>query len=182
MKEMTFLKVNFSRIKYNLSEYRFLPYFALILASIYLIYVLFTFSYDAKSTSQFQSSILESEQITQEYTPIKQIDFLLIKDWHMFGHPSATMEQNNQLNAKPQETELQIKLLGVFFLPNQKKSSFAIIEGDDKLQKKYRLGEELPGGVTLQSIDKEQVILLRNQQPEYLSMDKTKTGLLFITK
>ena len=100
----------------------------------------------------------------------------------MFGNPSATMEQNNQLNAKPQETQLQIKLLGVFFLPNQKKSSFAIIEGDDKLQKKYRLGEELPGGVTLQSIDKEQVILLRNQQPEYLSMDKTKTGLLFITK
>jgi hypothetical protein len=40
----------------------------------------------------------------------------------------------------------------------------------------------LPGGVTLLSIAKEQVILLRNQQSESLSMEKERSGLLFITK
>ncbi|MDO9399486.1 MAG: type II secretion system protein N, partial [bacterium] len=63
-------------------------------------------------------------------------------------------------------------------MPDQKNASYAIIEADDHLQKKYRPGEELPGGSTLQSIAKEQVMLLRNNQRESLSMDRKKTGLL----
>jgi type II secretory pathway component PulC len=80
------------------------------------------------------------------------------------------------------KTDLPIKLLGIFLLPNQDKNSYVIIEDDAKEQKKYHLGDELPGGVTLLSIAKEQVILLRNQQSESLSMEKERSGLLFITK
>jgi hypothetical protein len=80
------------------------------------------------------------------------------------------------------KTDLPIKLLGIFLLPNQDKNSYVIIEDDAKEQKKYHLGDALPGGVTLLSIAKEQVILLRNQQSESLSMEKERSGLLFITK
>ena len=109
------------------------------------------------------------------------MDFLVIKDWHLFGQPAAISAQNSDQRGTPQETQLQLKLLGVFFLPDQKKASYAIIEADDHLQKKYRPDDELPGGATLQSIVKEQVILLRNNQRESLSMDRKKTGLLLKT-
>jgi type II secretory pathway component PulC len=116
----------------------------------------------------------ESEPISQENIKSTQMDFLTIKNWHLFGYTTVSIEENNQLNEEPQKTDLQIKLLGVFFLPNQKTASYAIIEGDDKQQKKYRAGDEMPNSIILQSIAKDQVILLRNQQAEYLSMDRTK--------
>jgi general secretion pathway protein C len=176
---MQFKPFNFSNIRHYLIEFQSLPYIAVIPALFYLLYVVTSSSNQlVNSSTQIHDSVVEPEQITQASLENKQMNFLTIKDWHLFGQLDTTVIQNSE----PQKTQLQIKLLGVFFLPNQKKSSFAIIEGEDKLQKKYRLGEELPGGVTLQAIDKEQVILLRNQQPEFLSMDKTKTGLLFITK
>ena len=59
-------------------------------------------------------------------------------------------------------------------LPTMYSDTDAIIEGDDKQQKKYRAGDEMPNSIILQSIAKDQVILLRNQQAEYLSMDRTK--------
>ena len=171
---MPLFKVDFDHIKFNFTDYRYLPHFAFLVASIYLVSVLFTSFYKINSTSQFQSSLPESESISQENTKSKQMDFLSIKNWHLFGYSTTSVEQNNQLNEKPQETDLQIKLLGVFLLPNQNTASYAIIEGDDKQQKKYRAGDELPNSITLQSIAKDQVILLRNQQAEYLSMDRKK--------
>ena len=176
---MQFKPFNISNIRHYLIECQYLPYIAVIPALFYLLYVVTSSSNQlVNSSTQIHDSVVEPEQITQASLENKQMNFLIIKDWHLFGQLDTAVIQNSE----PQKTQLQIKLLGVFFLPNQKKSSFAIIEGEDKLQKKYRLGEELPGGVTLQAIDKERVILLRNQQPEFLSMDKTKTGLLFITK
>jgi general secretion pathway protein C len=174
MKEMTFFKVDFDRIKFNFTDYRYLSHFAFLVASIYLIYVLFTPIYKVNSTSQFQSLLPESEPISQDNIKSTQMDFLNIKNWHLFGYTTVSIEENNQLNEEPQKTDLQIKLLGVFFLPNQKTASYAIIEGDDKQQKKYRAGDEMPNSIILQSIAKDQVILLRNQQAEYLSMDRTK--------
>jgi general secretion pathway protein C len=170
--------VKFNAIRYYQIDCKTLPYFAAIAALFYLLYVVFSSNYLINSSAQIRGSIVEDEQKVQGSAENQQMNFLVIKDWHLFGQFDETMNQNSE----PQKTQLQIKLLGVFFRPNQTESSFAIIEGEDKLQKKYRLGEELPGGITLQSIDKEQVILLRNQQPEFLSMDKTKTGLLFLTK
>ncbi len=170
--------VKFNAIRYYQIDCKALPYFAVIPALFYLLHVVLSSNYLINSSTPIHGSIVEDEQKAQGSSENQQMNFLVIKDWHLFGQFDATVSQNSE----PQKTQLQIKLLGVFFRPNQKESSFAIIEGEDKLQKKYQLGEELSGGITLQSIDKEQVILLRNQQPEFLSMDKTKTGLLFITK
>lgn len=181
MKKLIFSKVKFRHLKYIFFEYGTLANAVFLVALAYLIILISTVPASYKA-EQLTDPIFEVEQPALEKSEKNKMDFLLIKDWHLFGNPDVSTEQKGVLNDEPQETQLQIKLLGVFFLPNQKKTSYAIIESEDKIQKKYRLGDELPGSITLQSITKEQVILLRNQQPESLSMDRKKTGLRFITK
>jgi len=155
-----------------------MPHVGLIPALAYLLYVAISTIQVSDNPEQLTVLTAESEQLGQEKTETKKMDFLAIKDWHLFGQPSVISAQNSEQHNTPQETQLQIKLLGVFFLPDQENASYAIIEADDHLQKKYRPGDELPGGSTLQSIAKEQVILLRNNQRESLSIDRKKTGLL----
>jgi hypothetical protein len=169
--------------KYAILQNRSLPHVALIPALAYLLYVAISTIQASGNPKQLPALAAESEQLDQKKTEKKQMDFLSIKDWHLFGQPVAIPAQNSKQYETPQETQLQLKLLGVFFLPDQKKaSSYAIIETDDHLQKKYRPGDELPGGSTLQSIAKEQVILMRNDQRESLSMDREKSGLLLKAK
>jgi hypothetical protein len=155
-----------------------LPHVALIPALAYLLYVAISTIQAYGNPRQLATLTAESEQLDQEKTEKKQMDFLVIKDWHLFGQPAALSAQNSE----QQETQLQLKLVGVFFLPDKKNASYAIIEADDHLQKKYRPGDELPGGGILQSIAKEQVIQMRNHQRESLTMDRKKTGLLLKAK
>ncbi|WP_292428786.1 type II secretion system protein N [Methylobacter sp.] len=158
-----------------------MPHLVLIPALAYLLYVAISTILAFDNPEQLAVLTVESEQLDQEKTETKQMDFLVIKDWHLFGQSAVISAQNSEQQGTPQETQLQLKLLGVFFLPEQKRNSYAIIETDDHIQKKYRPDDELPGGATLQSIATEQVILLRNNQRESLSMDRKKTGLLFKT-
>lgn len=167
---------------YAILQNRSLPHVALIPALAYLLYVAISTIQAYGNPKQLVTLTAESEQLNQKTTEKKQMDFLVIKDWHLFGKPAAIPAQNSKQHETPQETQQQLKLQGVFFLPDQKNASFAIIEADDHLQKKYRPGDELPGGSTLQSIAKEQVILMRNDQLESLSMDREKTGLLLKAK
>ena len=161
--------------KYAILQKRSLPHLALISALIYLLYVAISTIQNTRNPTQSTDPATESNQPAQEHRQTKQMDFLVIKDWHLFGQPTSSTAQNT---GRLPETQQQLKLLGVFFLPDKKKASFAIIETEDHLQKRYRPGDALPGGSILTSIAKEQVILMRNEQPESLSMDREKPGLL----
>lgn len=97
----------------------------------------------------------------------------MIKDWHLFGMPETQSEKTTAKTDIPQESALTIKLLGVFFLPDQK-NSYVIIETEEHLHKKFRLGDEVTNGVSVQAITKQQVILLHNGQREHLTMDRKK--------
>jgi Type II secretion system protein C len=154
------------------------PLVATIGAIGYLFYVVFLVVQTFSNPRLEKSLALGQEQSAQETQETRRLDFTAIKDWHLFGQTEMTETQHGGINEAPQETELQFKLLGVFFLPSQKKTSYAIVEADDHVQKKYRPGDEMPGGVTLESIAKEQVIILRNNQRESLSMDRGKTNSL----
>jgi Type II secretion system protein C len=154
------------------------PLIATIGAIGYLFYVVFLVVQTFSNPKLEKSLALEQGQSAQETQETRRLDFTAIKDWHLFGQAEATETQRGGVNEIPQETELQFKLLGVFFLPNPKKTSYAIVEADDHVQKKYRPGDAMPGGVTLESIAKEQVIILRNNQRESLSMDRDKTNSL----
>ena len=164
--------------KYTILQSRSLPHIALIFAIAYLLYVAVSIIQVVVNPKPLANLTAEVEQPYQEEIEEKQPDLLAIKEWHLFGQVPSVANQMSAQNGVPPETELQIKLLGVFFLPDQKNASYAIIEVDDKSQKKYRQGDELPGGITLQSIAKEQVILLRNNQRESLSMNREKIDLL----
>jgi Type II secretion system protein C len=167
----------FSRVQKRYFENRTIPHVASIAALAYLLYVGISTLQSSANPEQPASLASEPGQQAEEKIDTKRMDFLLIKDWHLFGKSETLAAQNSGQHEIPQETQLQLKLLGVFFLPDQKKTSYAIIETDDHVQKKYRPGDELPGDTTLQSIAKYQVILLRNNQREALSMDREKTKL-----
>ena len=175
MKKLLFVKDMPSHFQIGSFDNRLMPHAASVFALVYLLYA---------NASIFQAhandklKVVEPEQEIQEKSEAKQMDFMLIKDWHLFGQASNLPSQNMGQQLTVQETQLQYKLLGVFFLPQHKKNSYAIIENDSHIQKKYRAGDEMAGGITLQSIAKDRVILLRNQQPEFLPMEKKKTKLL----
>ncbi len=143
----------------------------------YLFYAVVSAMQAFSNPKLANSPAFEPGPLAQETMVTRQMDFMVIKDWHLFGQPETTAAQNGGKNEIPQETQLQLKLLGVLFLPNQKKTSYAIVEAEDHVQKKYRPGDAMPGGVTLESIAKGQVIILRNNQRESLSMDRDKTNL-----
>ena len=181
MAKLIIPKLNFTQIKYWATQYSVWSSAAFFLALAYFLIAMSSMTALTK-TEPLTDEI--PEQVVEEKPEEIQRDFQLIKDWHLFGSPEVAVveEEIKQQEIVSQETALPIKLLGVFFLPNQTNNSYAIIEDEIKVQKKYHLGEALPSGVIVQSITKEQVILLRNQQPETLSMLKERAGLLFITK
>ena len=181
MVHMAYLKIKFTHFKAPLLQNGAVCNVVLILALAY--FCLFVYSIPTSTSSE---SLTDATQVStssdREKPEEQEMDFLLIKDWHLFGNSEVRIEEGSMAENASKKTDLPIKLLGIFLLPNQDKNSYVIIEDDAKEQKKYHLGDELPGGVTLLSIEKEQVILLRNQQSESLSMEKERTGLLFITK
>ena len=97
-----------------------------------------------------------------------------ISDRHFFGLPDE--EPKVIVEALP-ETKLNLTLAGLFTSPNQKDAG-AIILDDRKQSQFFSTGEELPGGVTLQSIHKDRVVINRNGMYETLfieDIDATQT-------
>tara|TARA_S200000501_G_scaffold258445_2_gene242187 strand:- start:6103 stop:6699 length:597 start_codon:yes stop_codon:yes gene_type:complete len=77
---------------------------------------------------------------------------------HFFGQ--ADEEPQVIIEALP-ETKLNLTLAGLFTSPNQKDTGAIII--DERKQSQYfSIGQELPGGVTLQSVHKDRVVINRN--------------------
>ena len=70
-----------------------------------------------------------------------------------------------------EETNLNVKLKGTTA------PDLAIIEGSDRKQKNYGIGDEITNGVTLDSVYAGYVILLRDGNREKLSLEKTSSGL-----
>lgn len=100
-------------------------------------------------------------------------DFLQISEWHLFGH-SAPVLSPSEAGVTPQ-TQLELKLQGIFYLAQHQKNAHAIIESSDQIQKAYKINDELPGGAILQAIENEKIIILINNRQEFLSLDRNKS-------
>ena len=158
-------KKNFQSLKIN--------QIAFILSTAYFLFVLISLVNDKPLERTIKND--NSKNPTIQQSQYSEVDLSKIIDWHLFG-------QSNQKNISivgddglPPETKAELKLIGVFFLSDNLSRTYAIIEGSDQSQKKVRPGDEVQNGIILQSISKEQVILLINQQSELLSMDKNKS-------
>lgn len=165
-------KLRTKMYRYAILHSRSLPQTALISAIVYLLYVSISIFNSTGNLQQTYAIADEAKLPEPEKADNKQMDLLLIKDWHLFGQLGVTGTRHFDSQETPQETQLQLKLLGVFFLPDQQRNSYVIIQSEDQSQKKYRSGDELADGTKLQSISKAQVMLLRNNQRESLSMDR----------
>lgn len=162
---------------------KILPRLPLILASVYFSYAVF--SVLPLLTTGHSVDLGASADTAQSVsTPPEPVDLTAIKDWHLFGQAPVAVEKDAAAviaeGGKLPETQLQLKLLGVFFVQGPKgreNAGYAIIQSGDNQHKSYKPGDELPGGATLQSLASEQVVLKHNQQLESLSMDRQK-GLL----
>ena len=86
---------------------------------------------------------------------------------HFFGQ--ADDEPQVIIEALP-ETKLNLTLAGLFTSPNQQDAG-AIILDDRKQSQYFSTGEELPGGVTLQSVHKDRVVINRNGMYETLFIE-----------
>lgn len=100
-------------------------------------------------------------------------DAQLIASAHLFGDYQAPADASLDRMDKAPDTRLNLTLLGIL-AADQDKGSRALIADGGGDEKPYSVGDKVPGGVNLQAIFPDRVILARNGQLETLRLDKDK--------
>jgi general secretion pathway protein C len=100
-------------------------------------------------------------------------DAQLIASAHLFGDYQAPADASLDRMDKAPDTRLNLTLLGIL-AADQDKGSRALIADGGGDEKPYSVGDKVPGGVNLQAIFPDRVILSRNGQLETLRLDKDK--------
>lgn len=90
--------------------------------------------------------------------------------WHLFGTPDSK-EQAPAAPIDAPETQLNLDLKGVLHSDDPEEAR-AIVAGSGQPERKYRIGDELPGGATLERVYKDRVILKRNGRYETLKLPR----------
>ncbi|WP_160167662.1 type II secretion system protein N [Methylomonas sp. MK1] len=146
----------------------YLQWLATALATVYLLGVLYvnlsTALADIDRTSTGAAASVPTETATQN----PPLDLSEIATWHLFGQSPESVSSNDAVA----ETQLQLKLLGIMFLSKNPENASGIIQADDGQQKKYRLGDQLPGGAVLQAVEQDRVLLKRGELQESLLLKK----------
>lgn len=87
--------------KYAILQNTSMPHLVLIPALAYLLYVAISTVLAFDNPEQSAVLTVESEQLDQEKTETKQMDFLVIKDWHLFGQSAVISAQNSEQHETP---------------------------------------------------------------------------------
>jgi general secretion pathway protein C len=151
---------------------------ATALALGYLLHAVFPLLTTLKTKTEVEqgSQATERHPLSESNGTEKEPpDFLQISEWHLFGR-SALALSPSEGGVTPQ-TQLELKLQGIFYLAQHQKNAHAIIESPDQIQKTYKINDELPGGAILQAIENEKIIILINNRQEFLSLDRNKSEL-----
>ncbi len=102
-------------------------------------------------------------------------DAQLIASAHLFGDYQAPADAGLAQMDKAPDTRLALTLLGIL-AADEDRGSRALIGDSGGEEKPYAIGDKVPGGVNLQAIFPDRVILSRNGQLETLRLDKDKPG------
>lgn len=103
-------------------------------------------------------------------------DWSRIASVHLFGQADKPSQQSaRQAPMDAPETQLDLTLSGILYREDPNLAR-AIIAGPQGLEKFYRVGEQLPGGATLDAIYRDRVILLRNGRHETLRLPEEREG------
>ncbi|HRY14840.1 MAG: type II secretion system protein GspC [Candidatus Competibacteraceae bacterium] len=98
-------------------------------------------------------------------------DVATISAWHLFGK----VEASRPVVATPAPmpvTPLNLRLVGVFFTERGQSRALALIADGNSLERGYRIGDSLPGGVRLERIERDQVVVSRNGREELIKLPK----------
>ncbi len=105
------------------------------------------------------------------------IDIGAISTLGLFGKYQPPAKAAAADLARAPDTQLDLKLKGIF--AGDEKYSRALIAAQDGDEKPYAIGDTIGGGgVNVQAIFPDRVVLLRNGRPELLRLDKDRTDAL----
>lgn len=92
---------------------------------------------------------------------------------HLLGHSNAPQSQPQQAPISAPETRLNLTLRGLVALES-KDAALAIIAQSGGEERRYRVGEKVPGGALLYEIHADRVILERGGRFETLTLPREK--------
>lgn len=105
-------------------------------------------------------------------SPAREYPPAAASSWKLFGDAAARPQTGT---AGAPETDLSLQLLGVFSTPDVRLAG-AVIAERGKDGELFRAGSSVPGGATLEKVEKDRVLLRRRGQLETLRFDTTPTS------
>ena len=98
-----------------------------------------------------------------------------LSSYDFFGRPPANQPVADVIRKQAPETNLRLKLQGVF-VSGQAERSGAIVAGTDGVAAQYRIGDTLPGNAELVDVDPAQILLRRNGAFETLTFEDSESA------
>lgn len=144
---------------------------ALALAMLYVLYV----GLQLLSGSEIVMSpaIVAQVEVNPQPAP-PAADYAQIGSWHLFGQNQSAVGSEQAIIS---ETRLQLKLLGTFVLTASPAAMTAVIQAEDGSQKKYRVGDELPGTARVSEILADRIVVTHNGRRESLTLQRLNLSL-----
>ncbi|RDH87426.1 MAG: type II secretion system protein GspC [endosymbiont of Seepiophila jonesi] len=149
---------------------RTLPRVALLVLVVLVAYVLAQITWQVIPVPAEQHIVRSGEVLTETKHPGRSIKDQSdrLSALHVFGRPGVVKRSAPKVVAeRAPETNLNLTLHGVFADPKPELGA-AIIGKAGSEQKYYKVGKKIMGGVTLQAVHEDRVVLLRNGQSEVL--------------
>lgn len=102
-------------------------------------------------------------------------DLARVASLHLFGEQTRKPTKQPKAPIDAPETQLNLTLTGILYSENAD-AARAIISSPRSAEKFYRVGQQVPGGATLDAIYRDRVILLRNGRHETLRLPQERLG------
>ena len=149
------------RVLANAALVALVVYFAVVLANLtWLI------AWQDRSISTLTSDVMTVADQKISKRPLSSYDF--------FGRPAADQPVADVIRKQAPETNLRLKLEGVF-VSKQPALSGAIVAGTDGVASHYRIGDTLPGNAELVDVSPGQILLRRSGTFETLTFEDSES-------
>ncbi|MFO1370999.1 MAG: type II secretion system protein N [Candidatus Competibacteraceae bacterium] len=99
-------------------------------------------------------------------------EYVAITDWHLFGQADAAQAVESPAPVAGSVAPLNLRLTGIFFIEQGKSRALALIADGSGPEHGYRIGEMLPGGVRLEQIQRDHVVISHSGRQEALQLPK----------
>lgn len=115
---------------------------------------------------------MSGTSLTEPATPAGTINYTAIAAWHLFGHVQTGSPVAPAPPPVMPVTSLNLRLAGIFFITQGNNRALALIAVGDGVERGYRIGDSLPGGVRLEQIQRDRVVVSRQGRQEVLNLPK----------